>query len=121
MSIKYCSLIKIIKNNLCIVLPNSLTITISIYLVSRQSRCAKHSVERATPAPLASDSKIKWLSFSLVNDYELKQLENICRNDEMMAALKLHAKATQLSNFKRSQTQLFSLALVSLFNDERFQ
>ncbi|KAH1117803.1 hypothetical protein GLYMA_17G103900v4 [Glycine max] len=38
-----------------------------------------------------------------LNDYERKRLENIRRNDEMMAALKLHSKATQLSNFKRSQ------------------
>ncbi|TKY54737.1 WD repeat-containing protein 76 [Spatholobus suberectus] len=36
-----------------------------------------------------------------LTDYERKRLENIRRNDEMMAALKLHSKATQLSNFKR--------------------
>ena len=37
-----------------------------------------------------------------LTDYERKRLENIRRNDEMMAALKLHSKATQLSNFKQT-------------------
>ncbi|KAK7388333.1 hypothetical protein VNO78_23147 [Psophocarpus tetragonolobus] len=36
-----------------------------------------------------------------LTDYERKRLDNIRRNDEMMAALKLRSKATQLSNFKR--------------------
>ncbi|KAL2338484.1 hypothetical protein Fmac_012930 [Flemingia macrophylla] len=38
-----------------------------------------------------------------ITEYERKRLENIRRNDEMMAALKLHSKATQLSNFKRQR------------------
>ncbi|MED6180832.1 hypothetical protein PIB30_013915 [Stylosanthes scabra] len=31
-----------------------------------------------------------------LNDYERQRLENIRRNDEMMAALKLHSKAASL-------------------------
>ncbi|WVZ11048.1 hypothetical protein V8G54_015578 [Vigna mungo] len=40
-----------------------------------------------------------------LTDYELQRLQNIRRNDEMMAALKLHSKATQLSNFKRQRVE----------------
>ncbi|CAH2046735.1 unnamed protein product [Thlaspi arvense] len=36
-------------------------------------------------------------SASMATEYELKRLENIRRNDEMMAALKVHAKASLLS------------------------
>ncbi|CAJ1944764.1 unnamed protein product [Sphenostylis stenocarpa] len=38
-----------------------------------------------------------------LTDYELKRLDNIRRNDEIMAALKIHSKAAQLSNFKRQR------------------
>ncbi|XP_047169312.1 WD repeat-containing protein 76-like isoform X3 [Vigna umbellata] len=40
-----------------------------------------------------------------LTDYELQRLQNIRRNNEMMAALKLHSKATQLSNFKRQRVE----------------
>ncbi|KAH1101733.1 hypothetical protein AAZX31_13G141200 [Glycine max] len=40
-----------------------------------------------------------------LTDYERKRLENIRRNDEVMASLKLHSKATQLSNFKRPRVE----------------
>ncbi|KAK7347563.1 hypothetical protein VNO80_22098 [Phaseolus coccineus] len=48
-----------------------------------------------------------------LTDYELKRLENIRRNDEMMAALKLHSKATQLSNFKRQRVETKSYRVKS--------
>lgn len=49
-----------------------------------------------------------------LTDYERQRLENIRRNDEMMAALKLHSKATQLSNFKRQSVGTKSYKLKSL-------
>lgn len=63
MSIKYYSLIKIIKNNLCIVLPNSLTITISIYLVFRSLPLLRSLVIRKSSCYLSLSSAItNWSS-----------------------------------------------------------
>ncbi|WVZ11049.1 hypothetical protein V8G54_015579 [Vigna mungo] len=45
--------------------------------------------------------------------YELKRLQNIRRNDEIMAALKLRSKATQLSNFKRQRVEAKSTRVKS--------
>ncbi|KAH1217028.1 WD repeat-containing protein 76 [Glycine max] len=50
---------------------------------------------------IVAGDKLGNIGFIKLTDYERKRLENIRRNDEMMAALKLHSKATQLSNFKR--------------------
>ncbi|KAJ6731785.1 WD REPEAT-CONTAINING PROTEIN 76 [Salix purpurea] len=38
-----------------------------------------------------------------LTEYEIKRLENIRRNDEMLAALQLHAKASLLSNASKRQ------------------
>ena len=38
-----------------------------------------------------------------LTEYERKRLENIRRNDEMMAALKIHSKATELSAAAKRQ------------------
>jgi hypothetical protein len=47
-----------------------------------------------------------WASMATqkLTEYEIKRLENIRRNDEMLATLQLHAKASLLSNAtKRSR------------------
>lgn len=51
-----------------------------------------------------------------LTDYERKRLDNIRRNDQMMAALKLHSKASQLSKPPRSSSSSsFSLSIVATF------
>ncbi|KAA0050027.1 WD repeat-containing protein 76 isoform X1 [Cucumis melo var. makuwa] len=48
-----------------------------------------------------------------LTDYERQRLENIRRNDEMMAALKLQSKASELSAASKRQRYLsLSLSLV---------
>ena len=55
-------------------------------------------------SPMASSQKL--------TEYERKRLENIRRNDEMMAALKIHSKATELSASSSAKRQRsFSLSL----------
>jgi hypothetical protein len=44
-----------------------------------------------------------------LTDYERKRLENIRRNNEMMAALKVRSKAAQLSNHTKYSSSLFIL------------
>lgn len=46
-----------------------------------------------------------------LTEYERKRLDNIRRNDEMMAALKVHSKATELStaSSKRQRSLFLSL------------
>ena len=56
-------------------------------------------------SPMASSQKL--------TEYERKRLENIRRNDEMMAALKIHSKATELSassSAKRQRSLSLSLS-----------
>ena len=63
-------------------------------------------------SPMASSQKL--------TEYERKRLENIRRNDEMMAALKIHSKATELSassSAKRQRSLSLSLSLNFTFNE----
>ncbi|MED6180833.1 hypothetical protein PIB30_013916 [Stylosanthes scabra] len=66
--------------------------------------------------PIPNKSKAKSLTSTLfhpsmapqkLNDYERQRLENIRRNDEMMAALKLHSKASSLSTRPRVTTKSY--------------
>jgi hypothetical protein len=52
-----------------------------------------------------------------LTDYERKRLENIRRNNEMMAALKVQSKAAQLSNHTKYSFSLFFLIIyLSFYN-----
>lgn len=55
-----------------------------------------------------------------LTDYERKRLENIRRNNEMMAKLKVHSKVSELSNrpkyFSILFTSFFSAKIGSLFS-----
>ncbi|CAL5198745.1 unnamed protein product [Lathyrus oleraceus] len=46
-----------------------------------------------------------------LNEYERKRLENIRRNNEMMAALKVHSKATALSNHSKIVAKSYTVKL----------
>ncbi|KAK9268412.1 hypothetical protein L1049_000162 [Liquidambar formosana] len=41
-----------------------------------------------------------------LTDYERRRLDNIRRNEEMMAALKVHSKANELSSAAKRQRKL---------------
>ena len=61
-------------------------------------------------SPMASSQKL--------TEYERKRLENIRRNDEMMAALKIHSKAIELSASSSAKRQRsLSLSLNFSFNE----
>nr|POE90425.1 hypothetical protein CFP56_66053 [Quercus suber] len=58
-----------------------------------------------------------------LTEYERKRLENIRRNDEMMAALKIHSKATELSassSAKRQRYQKFSATIIRFQSNHIF-
>jgi hypothetical protein len=50
-----------------------------------------------------------------LTDYERKRLENIRRNNEMMAALKVQSKAAQLSNHTKYSSSLFLFYFFFIF------
>jgi hypothetical protein len=50
-----------------------------------------------------------------LTDYERKRLENIRRNNEMMAALKVQSKAAQLSNHTKYSFSLFFFNYLFIF------
>jgi hypothetical protein len=50
-----------------------------------------------------------------LTDYERKRLENIRRNNEMMAALKVRSKAAQLSNHTKYSSSLFIFIFLIFF------